>query len=506
MASEPVAVPYTLSGGAAPVSEALTLSARQAQLLLEKLHIAEAALEEERQLSGQEREVLSERLRFAQSEDEAARERLGRALSSLRSRARDGAQEVAEQQLRSEEQMLRLQEECRELKASQQQSEQEAAALRHVQREQQAQLALVSAERERLSQEAQEWKVEAEKERKIKDEMSECVSHWRLRADAEGEEKDRVMNALATACKQHDEQVGKFNEELGALRGTARCSEVQQKNPVPWGSSPVRDVSRSKSPPSLQASPNASPAGPAGPAGRRPLMLELRCQELQSRLERALVQAEASRQRTLELELQLQCERGDSRAQEAPAGTSPPVAQPRPTELELHRKTAQMEVEMNAARAQAHAAKMAEESALEALSDSERRCRDGLRRMDAMLADTKELTRELAKHKYLAQGMDSVVRRHEARMLRSPESRRGSTSTPASRRTDFGRFTSPRMIREPLARIPTIPRVPGLDSGSGLATSFLSDPGTSRFGRSPSPLRRVEIEPVRQSPASQWRS
>eukprot|EP00435_Cladocopium_sp_Y103_P064524 s281_g26.t1 len=26
------------------------------------------------------------------------------------------------------------------------------------------------------------------------------------------------MNALATACKQHDEQVGKFNEELGALR------------------------------------------------------------------------------------------------------------------------------------------------------------------------------------------------------------------------------------------------------------------------------------------------
>ncbi|CAL1156939.1 unnamed protein product, partial [Cladocopium goreaui] len=96
--------------------QALTLSARQAQLLLEKLHIAEAALEEERQLSGQEREVLSERLRFAQSEDEAARERLGRALSSLRSRARDGAQEVAEQQLRSEEQMLRLQEECRELK------------------------------------------------------------------------------------------------------------------------------------------------------------------------------------------------------------------------------------------------------------------------------------------------------------------------------------------------------------------------------------------------------
>eukprot|EP00435_Cladocopium_sp_Y103_P067373 s281_g29.t4 len=297
--------------------------------------------------------------------------------------------------------------------------------------------------------------------------------------------------------------------DLCLREGFPRPADAAQPvNPVPWGtSSPVRDVSRSKSPPSLQASPDAS---------RQARMLELRCQELQSRLERALVQAEASRQRTLELELQLQCERGDSRVTQAPAvqptsALAAPVApaQPRPTELELHRKTARMEAEMNAARAQAQAAKMAEESALEALSDSERRCRDGLRRMDAMLADTKELTRELAKHKYLAQGMDSVVRRHEARMLRqSPESRRGSTSTPVSgaRRSDFGRFTSPRIMREPLARIPTIPRVAGLDSGSGLATSFLSDPGTSRFGRSPSPQRFVpEIEPLRQSPVSQWR-
>ena len=56
------------------------------------------------------------------------------------------------------------------------------------------------------------------------------------------------------------------------------------------------------------------------------------------------------------------------------------------------------------------------EAQAKALGDSERRCRDGLRhfqrtskrharRMDAMLADTKELTRELAKHKYLSQAM-----------------------------------------------------------------------------------------------------
>ncbi|CAE7192706.1 unnamed protein product [Symbiodinium natans] len=76
---------------------------------------------------------------------------------------------------------------------------------------------------------------------------------------------------------------------------------------------------------------------------------------------------------------------------------------------------------MNAAFAQAQAAKAAEESALAALSDSERRCQDGLRRMDSMLADTKELTRELAKHKHLAKGMDDMVRRHERRMLRSLE-------------------------------------------------------------------------------------
>eukprot|EP00434_Breviolum_minutum_P001108 symbB.v1.2.000969.t1/scaffold39.1/size394969/13 len=256
----------------------------------------------------------------------------------------------------------------------------------------------------------------------------------------------------------------------------------------------LRSRSPGKSPPSLQASPDIKP----------PQMLELRCQELQSRLERALLQADASRQRTLELELQLECERGDSRAHHVhqalqggvvagipslpiPPTPGPPVA----SDQELRRKTANMEAEVNAARAQAHAAKLAEESALEALSDSERRCRDGLRRMDAMLADTKELTRELAKHKYLAQGMDSIVRRHEARMLRpSPESRGSSTPLAASRRADFGRFTSPRMIREP-----------------ALQTSFLSDPGTSRFGRSPSPKRSVlapDIEP-RHSP-SRWRS
>ena len=62
------------------------------------------------------------------------------------------------------------------------------------------------------------------------------------------------------------------------------------------------------------------------------------------------------------------------------------------------------------------------EAQAKALGDSERRCRDGLRhfqktsskrrarRMDAMLADTKELTRELAKHKYLSQAMDDKSR------------------------------------------------------------------------------------------------
>eukprot|EP00434_Breviolum_minutum_P001110 symbB.v1.2.000970.t1/scaffold39.1/size394969/14 len=85
-----------------------------------------AALEEERQLSGREREVMSERLRFAQSEDEAARDRLARALSSLRHRAHNGAVEVAEHQQRAEESIQRLQDECRQLQASQQQSEHEA--------------------------------------------------------------------------------------------------------------------------------------------------------------------------------------------------------------------------------------------------------------------------------------------------------------------------------------------------------------------------------------------
>eukprot|EP00913_Durusdinium_trenchii_P035917 g33607.t1 len=549
-----------------------------------KYFSADAALEEERQLGQREREVMAERLRFAQSEDEAARERLSRALASLRGRAREGATEAAVQQTRTEAGKTGTANRAPSLsQVSHAAFEQEAASLKHLQREQSAQLALVSAERERLSEEVKKLKEEgknlelqAEQERKLKDEMSE---------------RERLMKALAAARKQKDDQVGKLQGEIAALRmqatqrraepiprvveqlgsrskrlhalrralrklrrgGRFTCSRVaatchgpQDWDPmrtdlkdIPWlQQHDLRTAPRPaphagatcgaalKSPHSGRRS--RSPAPGEGEA-RGTGMLELRCQELQSRLERALLDADASRQRTLELELQLECERGDSRAQQlrpsflarsavlgvqstkggqVKRGCSVGKAEgmlrlqePDPPKSDFHRKSADLEKEMTAARAQARAAKVAEETAMEALSDSERRCRDGLRRMDAMLTDTKELTRELAKHKYLAQGMDSMA---PATLDLAAGSWRQSPERPRPRAVrSFSDFRRPKMPVEPITESVRFSEHPRTGQGGFPAAhlselpSFFSDPGTSRFGVA-SPVRPPEVE-ARQS-------
>jgi len=193
--------------------------------------------------------------------------------------------------------------------------------------------------------------------------------------------------------------------------------------------------------------------------------------------------------------------------------------------MELEKTTVSLEAEMNAAFAQAQAAKAAEESALAALSESERRCQNGLRRMDAMLADTKELTRELAKHKHLAKGMDDLVRRHE-RILRQRDqdplqatptfsevrSRSGRRPSPQARQhtvptrsvQEADKTTSGRSELRRSAQLADLHRTGGADSRKTAALSLNSpsDAGRLRSG-SLSPRDRSKTQELRASPY--WR-
>ncbi|CAJ1443479.1 unnamed protein product [Effrenium voratum] len=429
------------------------LSTREREVLAERLRFAEAEDEAARERLA--RALSSLRSRGREGTEEAAAQQ-----SFMEDRFQRLHEECSHFQVAysgSEQRLQAVEHAQEEAEKARSVAEHEVASLLFVQREQNAQLALVGAERQRLTQElAQLQGVPSESERKLREELrelSERASHWRSKAEAETEEKEKVAKALTAARKEQDERVGQLSDEMSALRQVDRGRQQALDRPptfreeVPGSAvrEPVSSLDRSDEG-WRRASPHARRAqdlrqemtswlkgeSTETPQWRRAMsprselarsqspklaastraheesalsMLELRCQELQSRLERALLDGAASRQRALELELQLECEMGDSRARML-AKAPEPVEQ----SLELKRKTATLEAEMKAARAQAQAAKSAEESALAALTDSERRCRDGLRRMDAMLSDTKELTRELAKHKYLAQALSEILR------------------------------------------------------------------------------------------------
>ncbi|CAE7540271.1 unnamed protein product [Symbiodinium pilosum] len=193
--------------------------------------------------------------------------------------------------------------------------------------------------------------------------------------------------------------------------------------------------------------PRQSPQAAQSPAR---IDLERRCQDLQFQLDRALEDAAAARQRALDLEPPAKWDSRNLISSPWAASRAPDLADRLDVQAskELEKKTVTLEAEMSAAFAQAHAAKAAEESALAALSDSERRCQDGLRRMDAMLADTKELTRELAKHKHLAKGMDDLVRRHERRMIRNGQDPATPSFSEVRSRSSRRQSPPPRQVQD----------------------------------------------------------
>mmetsp|Transcript_17564 Transcript_17564/g.41694 ORF Transcript_17564/g.41694 Transcript_17564/m.41694 type:complete len:655 (-) Transcript_17564:80-2044(-) len=609
--------------------EALALNAREAQLLLQKLRSAEAALHDERQLSGREREVIVERLRFAESQDEAARERLARALSSLRTRAREGAAEAAAQHGHTEDCLVRLKEENVKLQASQaschaqlqelreelvksHRSKQEAvedkskllealtqlrseraeeAKQLRVQQEQGAQLVQVTAERERLAGDAKKLQSEcetrqrecrllestlesqrkaaryleaqSEKEvRMLRHEMSECSASDLQRAEADAKEKDRLTKALAEAMERQQAPSNLLHElkrwnyqareqdsmrqdieriaaevpgdmllsELREARTRCRVLETalerrtagqdEAHGQLTQDSDRARHELRKEMRSWLKGEADGKHSGEPrlqSPRLQSPARedLERRCQDLQLQLDRALEDAAASRQRVADLEWDTR----DATSSLWGQGRTP--LPNRQASMELERTTVSLEAEVNAAFAQAQAAKAAEESALAALSESERRCHNGLRRMDAMLADTKELTRELAKHKHLAKGMDDLVRRHEKMLRQRDQDPLQATPTFSEVRSRSGRRPSPQ------ARQPTVHpkwsvqeadkatsgrnelradlhRTGGPDSRKAAALSLNSpsDAGRLRSG-SLSPRERSKTQELRGSPY--WR-
>ncbi|CAE8728754.1 unnamed protein product, partial [Polarella glacialis] len=162
--------------------------------------------------------------------------------------------------------------------------------------------------------------------------------------------------------------------------------------------------------------------------------LATRCCELESQLEAATADAAASRQRALQLELQLEREIGEYRSRLLASTTKERaghgIASNDLQLLELERKAVALAAEASSATAEALAAKSAEELAMAALAQSEHRRREGLRCMDAMLADTQELKHSMSKHQHLAQGLSDMFKRHEQTVHRhnvSPADSQGDT-------------------------------------------------------------------------------
>ncbi|CAE7215150.1 unnamed protein product [Symbiodinium sp. CCMP2592] len=619
--------------------EALALNAREAQLLLQKLRSTEAALHDERQLSGREREVIVERLRFAESQDEAARERLARALSSLRTRAREGAAEAAAQHGHTEDCLVRLKEENAKLQASQascqaqlqelreelaksHRSKQEAVedksklleALTQLRSERAeakqlrvqqegAQLVQVTADRDRLAGDAKRLRLEcetrqrevrlleanlesqrraaryleaeSEKEvRMLRHEMSECSASDLQRAEADAKEKDRLTKALAEAMERQQAPsnllhelkrwngatllLGWFDMEQ-TLQDWDGARDELRKEMRSWQGQDLQLQARTLEASACGSSKGAKVSTGQGSGGC------CSCEAIDIGPSAENVGPVLSHAPGSEW-------RWDTRDAASSLWARPTPLANRQASMELEKTTVSLEAEMNAAFAQAdrvkgaseqslalslcrhvmpcqaQAAKAAEESALAALSDaslaslrrskgfallrllccseeSERRCQTGLRRMDAMLADTKELTRELAKHKHLAKGMDDLVRRHE-RMLRQRDqdplqatptfsevrSRSGRRPSPQARQPtvptrsvqEVDQTTSGRSELRRSAQLADLHRAGGADSRKAAALSLNSPPDAGRLrSGSLSPRDRSKTQELRGSPY--WR-